>query len=282
MAKILALINMKGGVGKSTLSVNLAYKYAANTVWSKNVLLVDLDPQFNASQYALGFETYKTKIVAKDTPTVWNVFEQRTRTPGGGAPKEVDPAEALVNIRKFPAGNRLDVLTSRLELAWALKQPAGKERALAKFLAKVQKDYDLIVIDCAPTESVLTTAAYLASDYILVPVKPEYLSTIGLPLLAKSLEEFHADNEDHNVEIAGVVFNHTTAYEPEEATSKREVRAEAATHGWHVFDEEISYSRSYPKGAREGRPIFWTSNAHTSQKAKFHVFAVALAGRIGL
>jgi chromosome partitioning protein len=281
-AETLSLINMKGGVGKSTLAVNLAYKYAANPTWSKNVLLVDLDPQFNASQYALGFETYKEKIVAEDTPTVWNVFEQRTRTPGGGTPKDLDPTEALVNIERFKAGNRLDVLASRLELSWALKQPAGKERLLAKFLAKVKKEYDLIVIDCAPTESVLTTAAYLASDYILVPVKPEYLSTIGLPLLARSLEEFHADDDDHEVKVAGVVFNHATEYEPEEAKSKREVRAEAKVHGWYVFDAEISYSRSYPKGAREGRPIFWTSNAHTTQKAKLHAFALELASRIGL
>jgi len=281
MAKVLALINMKGGVGKSTLAVNLAYKFSANTKWSKNVLLVDLDPQFNASQYALGLEGYAGKIVDNDTPTVWDVFEQRTRTPQG-KPREVAPADAIVNVETYKGGNRLDLLASRLELSWALKQPAQKERLLAKFLAKVADSYDLVIIDCAPTESVLTTAAYLASNYILIPVKPEFLSTIGLPLLARSLEEFHGDNEDHRVDVAGVVFNHATQYVPEEARSKKEVRAEASARGWHVFDTEISYSRSYPKGAREGRPLFWTSKAHSSQKHKLHSFAVELADRIGL
>jgi chromosome partitioning protein len=281
MAKTVALINMKGGVGKSTLAVNLAWQLTGIKGQDKNVLVVDLDPQFNASQYLLGAQGYKKKVADPQRATIWDVFEQQTRTPGGGNPKPLAPGDAIITVQKWPQ-NRLDLLPSRLELAWSLKQPAQKEQLLAKFLAKVSGDYDLILIDCAPTESVLTTAAYLASNYVLVPVKPEYLSTIGLPLLARSLQDFHQQYEEHRVEVLGIVFNHATQYEPEEALSKREVRSESGRFGWHVFSSEISYSRSYPKGAREGRPIYSTSYSREKQKARFAAFTDELSRALSI
>lgn len=153
---------------------------------------------------------------------------------------------------------------------------------LAKLVSKIESDYDLIFIDCPPTESLFTTAAYLSSDYILVPVKPEFLSTIGLPLLVNSLAEFHSHYDEHKVELAGIVFNATTDYAPEEVISKREVRSLANKYGWYVFQNEVSYSRSYPKSAREGKPIFWTSYARQTQAQRFHSVAKELADRIGL
>src|ERR1039458_7349307 len=78
----IAVINMKGGVGKSTLCVNLAWHYSAMSNWSKNVLVVDLDPQFNASQYLLGALRYESHIYKAERPTVWDIFEQASRAPG--------------------------------------------------------------------------------------------------------------------------------------------------------------------------------------------------------
>ena len=91
-----------------------------------------------------------------------------------------------------------------------MQNPALKERLLAKFLSTVESEYDLVLLDCAPTESILTTAAYLCSDFILVPVKPEYLSSIGLPLLIRSTEEFSRRYDDHPLHLAGIVFNATS------------------------------------------------------------------------
>lgn len=279
--KTISLINMKGGVGKSTLAVNLAWHFAAYTRWLKNVLVVDLDPQFNASQYLLGVSRYSNEVLVPGRATVWDIFEQVTHTPRGGVPPAVQPDDAILNVAS-PRGNRLDLLPSRLELAWSLRQPAQKERLLARFLDRVRDRYDVVIIDCAPTESLLTTAAYLASDYVLVPVKPEYLSTIGLPLLERSLREFEQQYGEHPIEFAGVVFNHASDYRPEEELSKYEVKAEAALRGWPVFDTEVRYSRSYPKGAREGKPIFWTSYARGTRSSEFYGFAAELAVRIGL
>lgn len=271
---------MKGGVGKSTLTVNLAWHLAAYSNWSKNILVVDLDPQFNASQYLVGVTKYEN-MISDNKPTVWDIFEQHTRTPTGKR-GVVDPKEAIRNVVNFKSGSRIDILPSRLELSLSLKNPAQKATLLPKFIEKIKDQYDVILIDCAPTESILTTAAYLSSDYILVPVKPEYLSTIGLPLLVSSMQDFLEEYEDHELELLGIVYNATTDYSPEEDRSKIEVERLAKRHDWYVFDAEITYSRSYPKGAREGSPIFRTSYARTKPARQFKQFAEEFAERIDL
>ena len=221
MAATVSLINMKGGVGKSTLTINLAWHFSSTSwIWDKRVLVVDLDPQFNASQYLLGDTRYKT-ILDRKKPTIWDIFEQGTRTP------EVsigDPRTVIHKHREFDGGGCLHLIPSRLELAFSLKNPGHKERHLSRLLKKVEKDYDLILIDCAPTESVLTTAAYLSSQWLLIPVKPEYLSTIGLPLLVNSMQDFKKEYGNSRLRLAGVVFNSASDYLPEEALAKRNVR----------------------------------------------------------
>jgi chromosome partitioning protein len=181
MAKKIAVINMKGGVGKSTLCVNLAWHYAAMSNWRKNVLLVDLDPQFNASQYLLGVHRYATDVSAADRPTVWDIFEQATRAPGLRSSGR-NLSDAILPVVQFVRGSYIHLIPSQLELSFSLKNPTQKEHLLANFIEMVEADYDLIIIDCAPTESVLTDAAYLAADSILIPVKPEFCQQLVFPL----------------------------------------------------------------------------------------------------
>lgn len=280
MVKKVSLINMKGGVGKSTIAVNLAWHFAAMHDWGKNVLVVDLDPQFNASSYLLGVSKYK-EILDKDKPTIWDVFEQHTYTPGKKR-SSLNPNDVVTNVRQFYDGGRIDLIPSRLELAYSLKNPAQKELLLSKLISKIENKYHLILIDCPPTESVFTTAAYLTADFILVPVKLEYLSAIGVSLLVRSMDEFHKQYEGHKVKLAGLVFNSTSDYVPEEAESKKDVLHIARRNGWYVFKNPITYSRSYPKGAREGQPIFRTTYSRYSQWRKFSKFANEFAQRIGL
>ncbi len=280
MAKTVALINMKGGVGKSTLCVNLAWHFALPRD-SKRVLVVDLDPQFNASQYLLGTAEYERRLRANH-PTIWDVFERNTRTPHTpGQPFAVQTV--VYNRMTDRSGGRLDVILSRLELALSLKTPfQEKERELSRVLAEFEDAYDLILIDCAPTESILTTAAYFCCDFLLVPVKPEYLSAIGLPLLVQSMRAFQEAHVTHSLQLAGVVFNATTEYSPEEMLAKGEVRQVAAQNNWHVFDSEVAYSRSYAKGARLGASIYGTPHARRQQRRRFAAFAQEFAQRIGL
>lgn len=280
MACTISLVNMKGGVGKSTLAVNLAWEYAT-APWHRRILLVDLDPQFNASQYLIGQEQYEKAVLEDAKPTMWNLFEQNTRTPG--QPLTIfDPHAAVHPVQRFRDGGRIDLIPSRLELALSLRNPAQKEALLEKSLTQVETGYDIIIIDCPPTESVLTLAAYLTSDHVLVPVKPEYLSAIGLPLLRQSLGDFNRENPGRDLDVVGVVFNATTNYRPEELKAKSEVRELAREFSWKVFDAEVPYSRSFPKGAREGQPTFWTSYARTTTAERFRAFAQEFAVAISL
>ena len=178
----------------------------------------------------------------------------------------------------------LDLIPSRLELSRTLKNPTGKERRLAKALAQVRKQYDLVIIDCAPTESVLTDAAYFASRLIVVPIKPEFMATVGLPLLARSLQEFRLENEDHEIEIAGLVFNHSSSYSagPEGQQSIRDVSKVAAENGWHICENQVRYSASYAKSARERTPLSRTSYTRTGVVEGFRRLADEVFNLIGV
>ncbi len=279
MAVAVSLINMKGGVGKTTLAAQIAHATASKGL---RTLAVDLDPQANLSQALLSPEKY-VKHLRDRKPTIIQVFEQYLPpTEGSRSPGPTDIQSII--LKKTGYWSNLDLIVSRLELSHTLKNPTGKERRLAKALSKVADDYDLILIDCAPTESILTEAAYHASRYAFVPVKPEFLATIGLPLLARSILEFKYENGDHALDICGIVFNHSSSYSegPEGEKSIKEVHAEAKKNGWPVFETHVRYSRSYAKAAREGTPIGSTSYVRWHVSREFSRFVEEFFGAIGL
>jgi chromosome partitioning protein len=258
MATVVSLINMKGGVGKTTLAAQLAH---AADKRDFRTLAVDLDPQANLSQSLLSPEKY-AKHLRNKKPTVVHIFDEyRPTSDEYSSPTPIDIHEIIVKKAGYWGDSTLDLIPSRLELSRTLKNSFGKERRLAKALAKVANEYDLIIIDCAPTESVLTDAAYFASRYALVPVKPEYLATIGLPLLARSIRDFKNENADHELDMCGIVFVHSSTYSegPEGVTSIKEVKSEAKKYKWPVFENRVYYSASYAKAAREGKPLEKTS-----------------------
>lgn len=273
----IALMNMKGGVGKSTLTANLGWFCAVKK--DQRVLLVDLDPQFNLSQYVMGTDGYEKHLDA-GKGTVLDIFEQATppAVSGASSRREATPEQTIAPIRSWRAGGRIDLLPSSLELSWTLKNPSGKEQLLTHFLDEVRSAYDLILIDCAPTESMLTTAAYLTSDSVLIPVKPEFLSTIGLPLVVNSLADFEQLYKK-SVGVLGIVFN-AAAEKLEHDRSRSFVSKVAKDHGWYVFRNEVTYSDSYPKGSRVGTPIFRTDYARSWKIDDFYAVAEEFVGRL--
>lgn len=273
---VVSLVNMKGGVGKSTLTANFGWycAYHANL----RVLMVDLDPQFNLSQYVLGNDRYEEHL-QQGGPTVVDIFEQHTL---GGPPKPVGK-EAITVAEEWNDGSLIHVIPSRLELAWTMKNPHQKEHLVRDYIQDVKDDYDLILIDCPPTESMLTAAAYMSSDYLVVPVRPEYLSTIGLPLLVRSLADYKAayKNEPHP-KLAGIIFNDSDGAKAEHGRSRKTVRKVAKDQGWDIFKGQLSHSDSYPTGARAGKPIFLTDYARSWKKEEFKVVAREFMDRVGL
>lgn len=281
MATVVSLINMKGGVGKTTLAMQLAHTADSMDL---RTLAVDLDPQSNLSQALMGPRAYVQHLADKK-PTVAQIFDEYVPADSrSGSPRLLDINEVLVKRAGYWNNSTLDLIPSRLELSRTLKNPSGKERRLAKALAQVRKNYDLIIIDCAPTESVLTDAAYFASRYLVVPIKPEFMATIGLPLLARSLQEFRLENDDHEIEIAGLVFNHSSSYStgPEGQQSIEDVTNEAKRHRWHIFENQVRYSASYAKAAREQTPLSSTSYARSDVIQGFRRFAGEVFDRLGV
>lgn len=276
-----SLINMKGGVGKTTLAAQLAHAADRRDL---RTLAIDLDPQANLSQAILGARGY-VEHLNKKRPTVVNIFEQYLPpTISSPSPGRTNINDVIIKEVGYWSGTTLDLIPSRLELSNTLKNPTGKERRLAKALSQITNNYDLILIDCAPTESILTDAAYHSSRYALVPVKPEFLATIGLPLLANSIIEFTTDNSDHALEICGVVFNHSSSNDggPETRASVQEVQSEAAKHGWNIYETHVLHSRSYAKAAREGTPIGSTSYVRGNVAEQFARFSDEFFTSIGL
>lgn len=281
MAISVSLINMKGGVGKTTLATQLGHAASRKGL---RTLVVDLDPQANLSQALLTPEKYVRHLREKK-PTIVQLFEQYfPPTEDSPSPQPVDINQIILKKVGYWSKSTLDLIPSRLELSHTLKNPTGKERKLARALSKISSDYDLILLDCAPTESILTEAAYHASRYVLVPVKPEYLATIGLPLLARSIKEFTYENADHELDICGIVFNHSSSYSegPEGRKSIREVSSEAKKNDWHVFNTHVRYSASYPKASREGTPIGNTSYVRWEVTNEFDKFVHEFLDVIGL
>ena len=142
------------------------------------------------------------------------------------------------------------------------------------------QDKDLILIDCAPTESILTHAAYHASGSILIPVKPEFFATIGFPLLNQSLTNFKATNPTHQIDVTGVVINNPF-YDggnnggPEKTAAMIDIRAESKKNGWYIFPKELPHSRGFPK-------IMRGDYSYPGNATQLQVFSNQFFQRIGL
>lgn len=282
MAVCVSLINMKGGVGKTTLASQIAW-YAVMQM-DKKVLLIDLDPQANASQSVMSPQTWVTYL-NNGGLTVADIFEQFTPTGTASAsPKKLDPSKVIFNRVSYNDGSLLHIVPSRLELSWTLRNPTGKETLLARFVAKIEKKYDLIMIDCSPTDSILTDAAYHCSRYILVPIRAEFLASIGFPLLNRSIKAFQIRHEDKVIEICGLVFNDFIRgnEKREHRLARKDVKGKATEYGWDVFKKDIPHSDSYFRAARDGMPINRTKGAHGKVKDEFAAFAGEFFGKIGL
>jgi len=205
--RVVSLINMKGGVAKTTVAINLAQCLVDRH--NKKVLLIDVDPQFNATQCLMSPEDY-FKHLQNDNDTVLKVFDRNQRMMASAVqiaatrkPKKLEDLEVVSICKNF------DLLPGNLELYRLEMAPGdGRENRLKAYLSKVKDDYDYVVIDTPPTPSIWMTSALIASDFYLIPVKADPISLTGIDLLRSIIEE-KKENFDLNIACAGLVLTLT-------------------------------------------------------------------------
>jgi len=198
---------MKGGVAKTTLAINIADCLSKRH--HKRVLLIDVDPQFNATQCLMTPEEYMSHL-SDDGDTILNIFDRSSRVFASSvssgspvAPKNIEDIE-VVNI-----SNDFDLLPGNLELYRLEMAPGeGRENRLKNYLSKIEDNYDYVVIDTPPTPSVWMTSALIASNYYLIPVKADPISLTGIDLL-KSIIEEKKENFGLTLDCAGLVLTLT-------------------------------------------------------------------------
>ena len=247
--KTIAFANMKGGVGKTTLCVNLAFTLFKQ---GNNVLIVDNDPQFNATSSLLKPQKYIDECLKNDNQhTIYNIYERPPRIQGTRKKTQNPKNFFLVTWYLTNDPNiTLDIIPSQIELYETLRNPSQKEYLLNKFLSKHAQSYDYIFIDCPPTPSVLTSSAFAASDYVVIPVTPNYFSTFGLPQFLGTLYDFkEAQIDTHEIKPLGLILTNVTRSGSlsivKKATDQIKETLDNLSFDIPIFDSKMSYFKVY-------------------------------------
>lgn len=230
MAKVIAFSNQKGGVGKTTTCVNLA-AYTARA--GKRVLVVDMDPQGNASS-ALGF------FERKDKKSVYEVL--------------VGDIEAAGAVKKTETEG-LDIITSSGDLAGAELELAqvmiGRERVLDEKLEEAKEGYDFVFIDCPPSLGLLTVNSLAAADGVVVPIQCEYFALEGLSQMMNTIKLVKKFLRPA-IEVEGVVI---TLYDGRAKLSKGVVGEIEKVFGDKVYQTKIPRNVRLAEAPSYGKPV---------------------------
>jgi chromosome partitioning protein len=236
-ARIIALVNQKGGCAKTTTAVNLAACLASS---GRRTLVIDMDPQANAT-VSLGVDP------AGLHRTVYHVLVDGDRADGDGLGLlDVIVPTTVPNLLIAPSS--IDLAAAELELAPRL----GRERTLRKRMGPVLDQYAYIIIDTPPSLGLLTLNSLVASDAIIIPIQTHYYALLGMRQLLRTLKMVR-EEVGHNVEILGVL---PTMYDARTNISKEIVQGIKDFFGEAVFQTTIHFNIKLVESSMVGVPLF--------------------------
>ena len=249
MARIFAIANQKGGVGKTTTCVNLAASLAATR---KKVLMVDLDPQGNATMGS-GIDKYELDL------SVYDVLVHR---------------RAVAEVRCIAGAGDYDVLPSNGDLTAAeveLIDTPQKEKRLREALAAIAEEYDFILIDCPPSLNMLTVNGLVAADGVLIPMQCEYFALEGLSALMDTIQRV-AQSVNPGLKVEGLL---RTMYDPRNSLTN-DVSAQLQQH----FGDKL-YRTVVPRNVRLAEaPSFGMPAMQYDPRSRGAQAYLALAGEV--
>ena len=228
-ARVIALCNQKGGVGKTTTTISLG---AALAGYGRRVLAVDFDPQ-GALSAGLGVQTH-------DVPTIYDLLL--------GSTKDVEAA-----IRPTNTPN-LDVIPANIDLSAAevhLVNEVAREQILARVLRQVTADYDVVLIDCQPSLGLLTVNALTAAHGVLIPLECEFFALRGVALLVETIDKVR-DRLNPAIELDGIL---ATMYDPRTLHSREVLERVVEAFGDTVLETVINRTVKFPDASVAGAPI---------------------------
>jgi chromosome partitioning protein len=236
-ATVLAMCNQKGGVGKTTSTINLG---AALAEYGRKVLLVDFDPQ-GALSVGLGVQPHELDS------TIYNLIMERAVT--------------IDDVIRPTTVEGLDLLPSNIDLSAAevqLVTEVGREQTLARTIAPALERYDYVLVDCQPSLGLLTVNALACADGVLIPLECEFFSLRGVALLMDTIEKVQ-DRLNPKLEITGIL---ATMYDPRTLHTREVMARVVEAFGELVFDTVINRTVRFPETTVAGEPITrWASKS---------------------
>ncbi|MCH8628956.1 AAA family ATPase [Arsenicicoccus piscis] len=241
-ARIIAMCNQKGGVGKTTTTINLG---AALAELGRKVLMVDFDPQ---GALSVGFGVRTNEL---DT-TIYNLLVER----------DIDVRDVILPTPT----DGVDIIPANIDLSAAEVQLVGevaREQILARVLRPVLDDYDVILIDCQPSLGLLTVNALTAAHGVIIPLECEFFAMRGVALLVETIEKI-IDRLNPRLQIDGIL---ATMYDGRTLHSREVVQSVVSHFDDKVFHTVISRTVKFPDATLAAEPITSYASAHAGAEA---------------